>query len=308
MEAATLRERPPPKAALVLRAARPVYLPTSGVPALAGLLCALHRPDVHWAMAPVILAAIFLCHLGTNLINEVEDFARGVDRPGKIDNSGVFTGGLMSVREGRAITAAFFAAALALGFVVGLVTGPALALLGVLGLLGGYLYTGGPRPYKYVGLGDAVIVPLMGPLLTLGAYTSITGELFFAPACWVGLGPGLLICAVLQGNNLSDLEGDAAAGCRTLTVRLGFQRGRTLFLVTLVLAYLAVPAVWLAGLFGPAILLPLVTVPIAVARARQALAARASGDPGLASLAPRSAQLHLLFCALLVVGVVLDRA
>lgn len=297
----------PSKLALAVRATRPPYLPTSVLPALAGALVAIGNDAADWWLLPLVLVATLLVHAGVDITNEVEDAANGVDSPDKMDNSRVFSAGLLSIAEGRRIYAAVFAVALVLGLVLCAVQTWALLPYGLAGILGGWLYTGGPRPYKYDGLGDPLIVWLMGPLLTQGAYTAITGDAFSAAAFWVGLFPGLLITAVLEGNNLSDIPGDAAAGVRTLAVRVGFHRARLLFLTSLTLTY-AVPVVLVAtGLFGPWLLLPLATLPLAVGAARQARSARESGDPVLETLAPHVAQIHLLGCVLLAAGIALDR-
>ncbi|HWT95783.1 MAG TPA: 1,4-dihydroxy-2-naphthoate octaprenyltransferase [Solirubrobacteraceae bacterium] len=298
----------PSRPTLWLRATRPLYLPTSVIPGFAGALVAIGEDAADWWLLPVTLLALLLVHAGTDVCNEVEDAARGVDPVDKIDNSRVFNTGMLSIAEGRKLYAALFAAAFALGVGICLVQGPALLAIGVAGILGGWLYTGGPRPYKYDGLGDPLIVLLMGPLLTQGAYTAITGDGFHAPAFWLGLAPGLLIASVLAANNASDIEGDRAAGVRTMAVRLGFARARALFLLMLTAATVAPVVLWASGLFSAWILLPLVLLPIAVARARQALSAQRSGDEKLVTLAPGMAQLHLLFSLLLCVGVVLDRA
>jgi 1,4-dihydroxy-2-naphthoate octaprenyltransferase len=293
--------------ALWIRATRPLYLPTSVVPGLAGALVAIGNDDADWWLLPVALVALLLVHAATDVCNEVEDAAHGVDAPDKIDNSRVFSTGMLSIREGRRLYGALFAIAFLLGIGICLVQGPALLVIGIVGILGGWLYTAGPRPYKYAGLGDPAIVLLMGPLLTQGAYTAVTGDAFHAPAFWLGMAPGLLIASVLAANNASDIEGDRAVGVRTLAVRLGFPRARTLFLATLTGAFVTPVVLWATGLFGPWILLPVVLAPLAVGRVRQALAARGSGDPALLTLAPLTAQLHLLFCVLLCAGVVLDR-
>jgi 1,4-dihydroxy-2-naphthoate octaprenyltransferase len=214
---------------------------------------------------------------------------------------------LLTVREGRVLYATLFAASFAIGVGISLLQGVALLAIGMVGILGGWLYTGGPRPYKYYGLGDPLIILLMGPLLTQGAYAAITGDGFHAPAFWLGLAPGLLIASVLAGNNASDIESDRAAGVRTLAVRVGFAKARTLYLITLAGAFLTPLALWASGLYKAWILLPLLLVPVAAARARQALAARRSGDEALVMLAPQTAQLHLAFSLLLCVGVVLSR-
>jgi 1,4-dihydroxy-2-naphthoate octaprenyltransferase len=147
----------------------------------------------------------------------------------------------------------------------------------------------------------------MGPLLTEGAYTAMTADPFAARAFWVGLFPGLMITTVLEANNLSDIAGDRAAGVRTLAVRIGFARARALLLATFAATYLVLPALVIAGLFSAWILLPALTLPIALPIARQARAGRGSGDPALLTLAPRTAQLHLVGCLLLCAGIVLDR-
>jgi 1,4-dihydroxy-2-naphthoate polyprenyltransferase len=297
----------PGRVTLWFRATRPLYLPTSLLPGLAGVLVAVGNDDADWWLAPVALLALALVHAATDVCNEVEDAARGVDSPDKMDNSRVFSTGMLSTGEGRRLYAGLFVAAFALGVLICLIQGPVLLAIGVVGILGGWLYTGGPRPYKYDGLGDPLIVLLMGPLLTQGAYTAVTGDGFHAAAFWLGMAPGLLIAAVLAGNNLSDIEDDRRAGVRTMAVKLGFRRARVLYLLALAGALSTPLVLWLAGLFSAWILLPLLLLPLGVARARQALSARGDGDEGLLTLAPFTAQLHMAFCLLLCVGVVLDR-
>lgn len=297
----------PSRAALIFRATRPQYIPTSLVPALAGALAAIGVAEAQWALLPIALLALLCVHAGTDVINDVEDAARGVDSAEKIDNSRVFNTGLMSIVEGRRLALAFFAAAFVLGLVLVAIQGPALLLIGILGILGGAGYSAGPRPLKFAGLGEASIVFLMGPLMTQGAYTAVTGDAFHPPAFWVGFAPGLLIAATVSGNNLSDIPGDRAAGVRTLAVRLGSDRARVLYLALIALTYATLLVVWLAGLFEWPVLLPLLTLPLATGRIEQVRRAREEGSEELATLPLRTAQLHLLFSVLLVAGVVLSR-
>jgi 1,4-dihydroxy-2-naphthoate polyprenyltransferase len=296
------------RVALYVRATRPLYLPTSGIPALVGAVVAIGNDAADWWLAAVAVIAVLLVHCGVNVINDVEDFARGVDTAEKMDNSRVFTTGLLSVSEGRLLALGYFAAGTLLGLIAVAAHGPQLLVVGIAGVLGGWLYTGGPRPYKHLGLGDPAIILLMGPFITQGAYTAVTGDGFDAAAFFVGFCPGLLIAAVLQGNNLSDIVEDGRAGVRTLAVRMGFGPARALYLASLTLAYAVLPLAWAFGLFGPWILLPLVTVPLALPRIQQARAGRGPGDDGLRTLAPQTAQLHLLTSLLLTAAVILDRS
>jgi 1,4-dihydroxy-2-naphthoate octaprenyltransferase len=297
----------PSRLSLWIRATRPLYLPTSLIPALAGGLVAIGEPDADWWLLPVALVALLLVHAATNACNDVEHAARGLDPPDKIANSGVFNTGLLSTGEGRRPYGALFALAFALGVGICLVQGPALLLIGSVGILVGWLYTAGPRPYKYDGLGDPAIALLMGPLLTQGTYTAVTGDGFDASAFWLGFAPGFMIAAVLAANNLADIDGDRTAGVRTLEVRLGFHRARWLFVGLLTVGTLTPALVCAAGLFGPRILVPILLAPLALARMAQALRPASSGDESVLTLTPGTAQLHLLFAMLLCVGVVLDR-
>jgi 1,4-dihydroxy-2-naphthoate polyprenyltransferase len=281
---------------------------TSIVPAAAGGLAAIRTADPDWGLFAVALVALLCVHAGTNISNDVEDAARGVDAADKVRrNSRVFNTGRLTIGEGRRLYATCFAAAAALGGLICVIQGPALLVVGVVGIAGGLLYTAGPAPYKYAGLGEPFIVLLMGPLMTQGTYTAVTGDGFSAAGFWVGIGPGLLIACVLCSNNLDDLEDDRAVGARTLPVRLGFDRGRRLYAALMLAVIPGQLVLWLTGVFDAWILLPLVLAPLLAQRAREALAVRDPRDPFLHTFTPRTAQVHLLFAVLLCAGVVLAR-
>jgi 1,4-dihydroxy-2-naphthoate octaprenyltransferase len=296
----------PLRPGLIVQAVRAWSLPTSVVPAAAGGLVAVGDRQAFWWLLPVALVALLLLHAGVNVSNDVEDAARGADPPDKDRNSGLFNTGRLTIATGRRLYGGCFAGAVLLGFGICAVQGPALLVIGWVGVLGGLLYTAGPQPYKYLGLGEAAIVLLMGPLITLGTFTAVTGRTFAAAGFWVGLGPGLLIAGVLAANNLTDLVLDTAAGARTVAVRVGFTRARMLYLGLLAGALLAQVALWASGLFGPWILLPLLAAPALARCARLALSARQAGDPVLLALTPSTGRAHLWFSLLLVAGVVLD--
>jgi 1,4-dihydroxy-2-naphthoate polyprenyltransferase len=290
------------------RSLRAPSLLTSVIPAAAGGLTAIGARHTEWWLLAVALSALLCLHAGTNISNDVEDAARGVDPPDKaLRNSQVFNTGRLTIAEGRWLYGVCFGVGLLLGVLIAIVQGPAILVIGVIGLLGGLLYTAGPWPYKYLGLGESAIVLLMGPLMTQGAATAVSGDAFAAQAFWVGLGPGLLITCVLASNNLDDIDGDRIAGARTLAVRIGFARYRLVYLAAILAVIPAQVALWASGVFDAWILVPLLVTPLLLARAREVLALRRSDDPALATLTPRTALVHLLFAVLLVVGVVLAR-
>ena len=283
------------------RSARPLYLPTSVIPGLVGCLVALGVDGANFALLPLVLLGVLLVHAGTDVCNEAEDFANGVDSPDTIENSGVFTAGHLTVEQGRRLYGGLFAVTVVIGLVLCLLSTWWLLVYGGLGVLGGWLYTGGPKPFKYVGLGDPFIVFLMGPLLTHGAYTALTGDAWDPAAFVIGFVPGFLILAVLQSNNAADIPEDEAAGVRTLAVRLGEPWASRLIVVSLLLTFVTPVVLVATGLLGPWLLLVLVLVPLAVPLARSAL------PRAPATLTPQVAQLHLLTSVLLCAAVVLDR-
>jgi 1,4-dihydroxy-2-naphthoate octaprenyltransferase len=295
------------RVSIAWQATRPLYIPTSLLPGFIGIAAAINARGARWWLAPIAIIALGLAHAGVNCVNDVEDFARGVDPEDKLNNSKVFTAGLMSVHDGRVLGRGLFLASFALGVFIAIFQGWVLFIIGVVGLIVGYGYTAGPRPLKYEGLGEVAIIPVMGPLITQGAYTAVTGHGFAAAPFWIGFAPGLLIAAVLAANNLADIPGDRTAGVRTLAVRLGFPRARVIYLSALGLAYVVPVAAWAAGLFGVFILLPLLTLALVAGQMRQAAAVSAEGDERLLPLVPGAAQVHGLVCVLLIVGIVLDR-
>jgi 1,4-dihydroxy-2-naphthoate octaprenyltransferase len=135
-------------------------------------------------------------------------------------------------------------------------------LIGVASILSGILYTGGPAPIGYRGLGDLFVLVFFGPVAVAG--THYVQTLTFSPeAAIAGLGPGLISVAVLAVNNLRDIETDAVAGKRTLAVRLGPQFARAEHAAAILLAALLPLGFWASGVRGPAMALPLLMLPAA---------------------------------------------
>ena len=300
MSPAPTEPRPPLLPGLV-EAAQLEYLSASIIPILLGFAAALDRDDARWALAPIALLAGVAAHAGTNVINGTEDFRHGVDTAAMEGGNRAFVDGLLTWRQGRRAGLALFGLALVLGLVLVARTGPALLPIGIVGLVGGYTYTAGPWPYKYHALGEPLIIVLMGPLMSQGAFTALTGDGFDATAAGLGLVPGLLIAATLAGNNLADLEDDRQGGVLTLAGVLGFERARLFYVGILAAAYATVPVLVLLYVAAWPCLAALLTLPLALRPLRIVRTAR-SGDPRLAPTAPLTALAHLAAGVALVVG------
>jgi 1,4-dihydroxy-2-naphthoate octaprenyltransferase len=156
-----------------------------------------------------------------------------------------------------------FALATVMGIYLTWVAGPYIVLIGALSIASGIAYTGGPYPLGYNGLGDLFVFVFFGLVAVCGTVFVEAGRLSVL-ALWASLPVGAIATAVLVVNNLRDGPTDVKAGKRTLVVRLGRAFGIAEYLTLLLLAYLVPIYLLLAGLVGRAVLLPLLTMPLAL--------------------------------------------
>ena len=279
--------------------ARPRTLPAAVVPVLVGTACAAGRTDViAWRALAAGVVALAL-QVATNYANDYSDGVRGTDSgerrvgPVRLVGSGLKAPGAVK----RAALLSFLVAGAA-GLALAVAVGPELLVVGAAAIAAGWFYTGGPRPYGYLGLGEVFVFVFFGVVATAGSAYVQEESL-----SWLALGAsvpvGLLATALLVVNNLRDIPGDAASGKRTLAVRLGDARTRWLYTGLLVGAAVAVPLV--AGLGErPAAAAALAAVPLA----RQPVVDVLGGARGSALIPVLGAtgRVQLAFGALLAAG------
>ncbi|MGB8720989.1 MAG: prenyltransferase, partial [Desulfobacterales bacterium] len=153
------------------QATRPFSLTASVLPVVIGaVLAASVEGSVDWPLFPLIVACSLLFHIGTNMVSDYFDYRRGVDRDETYGSSRVLLEGLLTPKQLLAAGIILFAVGFSLGLLLVAVRGWPIFILGVIGLLGGWFYTGGPVAYKYVALGDILVFILMGPLMVIGSY------------------------------------------------------------------------------------------------------------------------------------------
>src|SRR5438552_2754859 len=209
-------------------AARVRTLPAAVAPVLVGTSLALGAGTFHpLAFVAALLGAIFI-QVGTNLSNDYSDARRGADTEDRLGPARVTAGGLVPPSQVLLATYATFGLAVACGAYLVAVAGPELLAVGAASILAGVLYTGGPRPYGYEGLGEVFVFLFFGIVAVAGSYFVQVQELpWEAFVCAVPV--GLLASAILVVNNVRDIDTDRRAGKRTLAVRLGRERTRTLY-------------------------------------------------------------------------------
>jgi len=281
-------------------AARPRTLPAAVAPVLVGTSLAIRYGTFHPLAFIAALLGAMAIQIGTNLSNDYSDARRGADTDERIGPVRVTAGGLVPPRQVLIATYLTFAAAVLCGVYLIAIAGWALLAVGAASILAGVLYTGGPRPYGYAGLGEVFVFLFFGIVAVSGSYFVQRRALPWQ-AFVLAVPVGLLIAAILVVNNVRDIDTDRRAGKRTLAVRLGRGRTRVLFAVIVAASFVTSWVPWFAGSLSAWLLLTLAAAPLALGVVQTV---RTHNDgPSLNAALARTAKLALAFCLLLCAGI-----
>jgi len=253
------------------------------------------------APALAAVAGALLLQILSNFANDYFDHKKGADTRDRLGPTRVMAAGLLSARDMGVGMAATAGLAVLVGIYLILVGGWPILAVGAASLLAALLYTGGPFPFGYHGLGDLFVFVFFGLVAVCGTYFvqagGISADILLAAAP-----VGMLITAILVVNNLRDIVTDARAGKRTLAVFIGPKKTRRQYVVLLVLAYIAPLVLWQGFGFGTAVLLPFLSVPLA---ARRVLSIYSAVGTELNAVLAATARLSLQYSLLLSLGIVL---
>jgi len=287
-----------------LMAARIRTLPAAIAPVLVGTALAGFEHVFHpLRFIAALIGAIFI-QVGTNLSNDYSDARRGADTEERLGPVRITAGGLVPPGQVLVATYVSFGIAVLAGIYLIAVAGWQLLLVGAASILAGVLYTGGPRPYGYEGLGELFVFLFFGIVAVAGSYFVQVKHLSWE-AFALAVPVGLLAAAILVVNNFRDIDTDRRAGKRTLAVRLGRERTRDLYAAVVYGAYILAPVTWLFGPLRFWVLLPWLTIPVAAPIVR-VVRNRADG-PSLNQALAQTGMLQLAFCVLLSAGLLLSR-
>jgi len=203
-----------------LLAARPKTLPAAISPVIIGTALAYADDGFHLLSAIAAALGALLIQIGTNFANDYFDFQKGTDTSERLGPTRVTQAGLVAPSTVKRAMIIVFALAILVGGYLVWRGGWPIVVIGLLSVLFGVLYTGGPYPLGYHGWGDIFVLIFFGPVAVGGTYYVQTLDINYL-VLFVGLAPGLLSVAILVVNNLRDLESDRMAGKRTLAVRFG---------------------------------------------------------------------------------------
>jgi 1,4-dihydroxy-2-naphthoate octaprenyltransferase len=286
-------------------AARPRTLPAAIAPVLVGTAAAVqwigHLPRVG-AFVAALVGSIFI-QIGTNLANDYSDARRGADTADRLGPVRVTSAGLVTPQRVLRATWVAFAIAVACGVYLAAVAGIVILLIGAASIAAGVLYTGGPQPYGYAGLGEVFVFLFFGLVAVNGSYYVQIEQLDALPL-GLSISVGFLATAILVVNNVRDLETDRRAGKMTLAVRMGRRNAVALYRLLVLGAFVVLPIALAAG---ESSLLPLIgfaALPMAVGPMRT-MSNRTDG-PALNGALAATGALLAVFSLLVTAGLLIS--
>ncbi len=299
----TVANQPLTKLQIWLLAARPKTLPAAAAPVVVGTAVAIGEAVFQWGPALAALLGALLIQIGTNFANDVFDYKKGADTTERLGPTRVTQAGLLppeTVMVGMWLT---FGLAVLIGGYLVWVGGWPIILIGILSILAGIAYTGGPFPLGYNGLGDLFVFIFFGVVAVCGTYYVQAGTVSPA-AIWASLPVGFLATAILVVNNLRDIDTDRLAGKKTLAVRFGRRGAQIEYLLLVGLSYLIPLLMGLTGVASWWVIITFLSLPLVILLARMIFTQK--GRPLNAALAG-TARLELVYSFLLSVGLIVER-
>ena len=250
-----------------LRAVRPFSFSGSVIPVTLGAILSIKQNRFQLQYFILSAIAIVFLQAAINLLSDHDDYENKVDTKDSYGSSGVILENLLSSRQVH--NSGIFC--LILGCLIGLFLsyekGILILILGLIGALGGYSYTGKPLMLKYKGLGAPLVFLLFGPLMVIGSYY-VQMQSISAVAFYVSIPVGLLTTAILHANDIRDILQDKRAGIKTLTILVGRNNSRRIYCVMLLLSYVSVIVMSFYRIIPFWSLLCLITLPTAYTNAK----------------------------------------
>lgn len=287
-----------------LMAARPRTLPAAIAPVFVGTAAAVEwagRLPRVGAFIAALVGSIFI-QIGTNLANDYSDAKRGADTVDRLGPVRVTSAGLVTPQRVLVATWVAFGVAIACGIYLTIVAGLVILLIGAFSIAAGVLYTGGPRPYGYAGLGEVFVFLFFGLVAVNGSYYVQVEQLDALPL-GLSIAIGFLATAILVVNNVRDLETDRRAGKNTLAVRMGRGNAVALYRLLVLGAFVVLPIALVAGSASPLPLIAFLSLPMAIKPLR-AMSNRTDGPSLNAALAGTGALLGV-FSLLVSIGLLI---
>ena len=286
-------------------ALRPWSFTAAVVPVTLGTVLALHHGYGNFSLFILTLMGGILLQAGTNLTNTYGDYVSGVDSPESAKTCPQLVNNILKPQQMKMAGLGSFLLAALLGSYLVYLRGWPILVLGSIGIIFGYTYTLGPKPYKYAGLGSIMVFFLMGPLMVSGAYYVQTG-FFNWLALWVSLPIGFLVSGILHANDLRDVKFDYQAGIKTLALSLGKSKGFFLQYLLNIAAFLSLLILLGTKQIPLTAILPILLLPQLVNIIKKTRASWSGNAECLIMLEANAAKFHMQFGLMFIAGFLLE--
>lgn len=242
---------------------------------------------------------------GTNLTNTYGDYISGVDSIESAKTCPQLVNHTLAPKQMRMAGILMFLLSAIIGSYLVYLRGWPILILGTIGIISGYTYTLGPRPYKYVGLGSILVFFLMGPMMVIAAYYVQTG-LFNWLAFWVSMPIGFLVSSILHANDLRDLNFDYNAGINTLALTLGKHRSFIFQYFLFIAAFISLIALYGTKIIPLTAIIPILLLPELIKMIKMTHASSSGNDECLTMLEANAAKFHMQFGLMFIGGFLLE--
>lgn len=287
-----------------LRAIRPFSFTGSVIPVTLGAILTIKQNNFQFGYFIVSVIAILLLHTAVNLLSDYDDYENKVDTKDSYGSSGVILENLLSSKQVLRTGILCLILGSLIGLFLSYEKGVFILILGLIGALGGYSYTGKPLMLKYKGLGAPLVFLLFGPLMVIGSYyvqmQSVSGS-----ALLISIPVGLLTTAILHANDIRDILHDKNAGIKTLSMLVGENNAKKIYYGMLILSYVSLIIMIFFGVLPTLSLLCLITLPIAFTNAKKLYNSNVSIS-GLITLDKTTGKLQAQFGIILIFSILLS--
>lgn len=239
---------------------RPHTLTAAFAPVFLGTMIALQYGNIHFPLFFAMLIASIFIQMATNMFNEYYDFKHGLDTEKSIGIGGAIVRNGVKPKTVLSLAFLLYAISVLIGIYICIETSWWLALVGIISMMIGYFYTGGPYPIAYTPFGELVSGVVMGMLLILIAFYIQTSTVT-AEAVLLSIPSMLLVGAIMMANNIRDLEGDKESGRRTLAILSGRSNAITILMMFFVVSYVWILGLVILGHLTPWALLVFLSIP-----------------------------------------------
>lgn len=289
------------KLKLFIRASRPFSLTASVIPVTLGGILALNEPSFNFSYLLLSIVAIIFLQASVNLLNDHDDFINHVDTKDSHGSSGVIVEGLLTLKEVYISGILLLILGCLIGLFLSYERGVSILILGIIGAVFGYFYTGKPLILKYRGLGAPIVFIIFGPLMTLGGYYLQMQE-FTIQSLLISIPTALLTTAILHANDIRDINDDKKAGIKTLSIFIGYKKAQLVYSSLIILSYVSLIMMIIYKYVPFVSLICLLTVPVAIKNINK-LRTSENSSYNIAELDKESGKLQGQFGILLILSI-----